>query len=76
MSQALRVNAVGELASGIAHELTQPLTALLSQSQAGLILLDQEKTGTKESGLRQALSANVREARRAGNILHRMRDYI
>jgi signal transduction histidine kinase len=76
LSQALRVNAVGELASGIAHELTQPLTALLSQSQAGLILLGQEKTGTKESGLRQALSANVREARRAGNILHRMRDYI
>lgn len=76
LSQALRVNAVGELASGIAHELTQPLTALLSQSQAGLILLEKEKTANKDSGLKQALVANVHEAQRAGKILHRMRDYI
>src|SRR5690606_2670422 len=35
LAHALRVNSMGEMASGIAHELTQPLTALLSQSQAG-----------------------------------------
>ncbi|MBZ3693269.1 sensor histidine kinase [Phyllobacterium calauticae] len=76
LSQALRVNAVGELASGIAHELTQPLTALLSQSQAGLILLEKGEAGNRDGSLKQALAANVREAQRAGKILHRMRDYI
>jgi len=74
--QASRVNAVGELASGIAHELAQPLTALLSQSQAGLILVEKGDAGNRDGSLKQALAANVREAQRAGKILHRMRDYI
>ena len=39
LAHAGRVNAMGELASGIAHELTQPLTAILGQAQAGRRLL-------------------------------------
>ncbi|NHX28401.1 two-component sensor histidine kinase, partial [Escherichia coli] len=35
LSHAARVNAMGEMASGMAHELTQPLTAILAQAQAG-----------------------------------------
>jgi len=74
LAHAARVNSLGELASGIAHELTQPLTALLSQSQAAMRLT------TMPDGdpalLAQALEANVREAKRAGLILKRMRDYI
>ncbi|MBJ3763818.1 hypothetical protein ILP92_13755 [Maribius pontilimi] len=34
LSHASRVNALGEMASGMAHELTQPLTAILAQAQA------------------------------------------
>lgn len=64
---------MGELASGIAHELTQPLTALLSQSQAALRL---EASGERPDLLKQALTANVREASRAGEILKRMRNYM
>ncbi|MGU3495754.1 sensor histidine kinase [Xanthobacteraceae bacterium A53D] len=73
LAHAARVNALGELASGIAHELTQPLTALLSQSQAAARLA---ASGHDPDLLRQALDANVREARRAGQMLARMRDYI
>lgn len=73
LAHAARVNAMGELASGIAHELTQPLTALLSQSQAALRL---ETSGEHPALLRQALTANVREASRAGEILQRMRSYM
>lgn len=73
LAHASRVNALGELASGIAHELTQPLTALLSQSQAALRLA---APGGDRARLDEALSANVREAKRAGEILQRMRDYI
>lgn len=73
LAHAARVNALGELASGIAHELTQPLTALLSQSQAARRLA---RPGSDPALLEQALEANVREARRAGEMLKRMRDYI
>ena len=73
LAHAARVNSLGELASGIAHELTQPLTALLSQSQAALRL---HHSGTDGGRLEEALDANVREARRAGDILRRMREYI
>ncbi|WP_159091581.1 ATP-binding protein [Aminobacter sp. MSH1] len=73
LAHASRVNAMGELASGIAHELTQPLTAVLSRSQAALRLAGAEKP---DLGLiSQALDVNVREAKRAGEMLKRMRDY-
>lgn len=73
LAHASRVNAMGELASGIAHELTQPLTAMLSRSQAALRLVGTEKP---DIGLiSDALEVNVREAKRAGEMLRRMRDY-
>lgn len=72
LSHAARVNALGEMASGIAHELSQPMTALLGQSQAAkrAYALDMPDV------LSQALDANIREAKRAGDILGRMRAYI
>ena len=73
LAHASRVNAMGELASGIAHELTQPLTAMLSRSQAAVRLAGTDKP---DIGLiREALEVNVREAKRAGEMLKRMRDY-
>lgn len=74
LAHAMRVNTVGEMASGIAHEITQPLTAILSQSQAGLRLA---RSGAKTSDeLVSVLEANVRHARRAGEILERLRAYV
>lgn len=73
LAHASRVNAMGELASGIAHELTQPLTAVLSRSQAALRLAGADKPDI--GMITQALDVNVREAKRAGEMLKRMRDY-
>lgn len=73
LAHASRVNSLGELASGIVHELTQPLTALLSQSQAALRLAG--KAAENPGQMTRALESNVREARRAGIILERMRAY-
>lgn len=72
LAHAGRVNALGEMASGIAHELAQPVAALLSQSQAARRAM----TLDRQDILEQALDANVREAKRAGDILGRMRAYI
>src|SRR5215210_6260427 len=70
----MRVNAVGEMASGIAHELTQPLAAILSQSQAGLRLAKTSPGLAAE--IAGVLEANVRHAKRAGAILGRLRAYV
>ncbi len=74
LAHASRVNAMGELASGIAHELTQPLTALLSQSQAALRLASMPKPDL--ALVSDVLGANVREAKRAGTMIERMRAYV
>ncbi|WP_170181713.1 sensor histidine kinase [Phreatobacter stygius] len=73
-AQATRVNAMGELASGIAHELAQPIAAILSQSQAGARLVRSEPLDRQ--AVIQALEANARLAKRAGAILDRLRDYV
>jgi signal transduction histidine kinase len=69
LAHASRVNAMGEMASGMAHELAQPLTAILSQAQAGRHLArrgDVERLGT-------VLDDTVSQAQRAANILDRLR---
>lgn len=74
LAHALRVNSMGEMASGIAHELTQPLTALLSQSQAGRRIA--ATGGLAGSPVDEVLAANVLQAKRAADILVRLRAYV
>jgi len=74
LAHAMRVNTVGEMASGIAHELTQPLTAILSRSQAGLRVARSSSPDWGE--IIGVLDANVRLAKRAGDILARLRAYV
>lgn len=73
ISHASRVNSLGELSSGIAHELTQPLTAILSQSQAGVRLVNDQ--GVQQDTVIDILNANVTQAKRASNILARLREW-
>ncbi|WP_313192672.1 ATP-binding protein [Shinella zoogloeoides] len=74
LAHALRINSMGEMASGIAHELTQPLTALLSQSQAGRRIA--AANGLADSPIDTVLAANVQQAKRAADILVRLRAYV
>jgi len=69
LAHASRVNAMGEMASGMAHELAQPLTAILSQAQAGLHLARRGDTGQ----LADVLGDTVSQAQRASDILDRLR---
>lgn len=71
LAHAARVNAMGELASGLTHELTQPLTAILAQAQAGRRLLAH---GDRDR-LASALEDTVTQARRASAILERFRNW-
>jgi len=66
-----RVNVLGELSGAIAHEVNQPLTAILSNAQAALHLLAPETPNYIE--IRGALEDIVQEDNRAGDIIQRLR---
>ncbi len=72
LAHASRVNSLGEMASGIAHELTQPLTAILTQAQAGRRLLGKGDTQAVAS----VLDELVAQARRGADILSHLRQWI
>jgi C4-dicarboxylate-specific signal transduction histidine kinase len=66
-----RLNALGELAAGMAHELNQPLTALLANTQAARRLLDEEPPDLPTA--RSAMGQAVEQARRAADVVGRLR---
>jgi signal transduction histidine kinase len=66
-----RVAGMGEIASGLAHELTQPLTAILNYSGVCILQLEQRRD-IPESVL-ELIREVVNETRRAGVICSRMR---
>jgi PAS domain S-box-containing protein len=67
----MRVSVLGELSGSIAHEVNQPLTAILSNAQAALHLLAQDSPDLVE--IRDALEEIVHEDNRAGEVIHRLR---
>lgn len=71
LGQAARLNTLGELAAGMAHELNQPLTALLASTQAAQRLLT-EATPDLDTA-RTALQRAVEQARRASAVVGRLR---
>ncbi len=72
---ASRLSAVGTLASALAHELNQPLTAIANYVSAGRDMVGDGRTET-EPMLREALDEAAKEALRAGQIIRRLRDFV
>jgi PAS domain S-box-containing protein len=70
----MRVSVLGELSGSIAHEINQPLTAILSNAQAALHLLARESPDVAE--IRDALEEIVHEDIRAGEVIHRLRSLL
>ena len=71
VAHLMRVSALGELSGSIAHEIHQPLTAILSNAQAALHLLAQKSPDLEE--IRDALQDIVDEDNRAGEVVNRLR---
>jgi len=67
----MRVASIGELSGAIAHELKQPLTAILSNAEAVQLLLAGRSRNLPK--VREAVGDIVHESRRAGAIIDRMR---
>lgn len=71
LGQVARLNTLGELAAGMAHELNQPLTAVLSNSQAARRLLAEEPP--EIDAARQAMVQAAQQAKRASAVVGRLR---
>jgi two-component system sensor kinase FixL len=70
-----RLSAMGEMASALAHELNQPLTAIINYAQATRRLVGE--TGDEgQMPLASLLDKIVQQGSRAGQIIHRLRQFI
>jgi PAS domain S-box-containing protein len=69
-----RLNIVGEMASAIAHELNQPLGAVVNYAQACLRMVTSGNHNNQK--LVNALVLTEDQARRAGEIIHQLRDFV
>ena len=69
-----RVASMGELAASIAHELNQPLTAILSNAQVAYRLIERGEADAPE--LKEILADIVADDRRAGDVIRRLRAFV
>jgi PAS domain S-box-containing protein len=69
-----RLTTMGEMASSLAHELNQPLTAITNYSMGAVAMV---KAGhTDLNTLLPALEKAASQAQRAGKIISRIRDFV
>lgn len=73
--RASRLSSMGQMASALAHELNQPLTAVINYVQACRRLLA-SGNGAALERLQETMDKAVSQANRAGQIIHRMRQFI
>ncbi len=74
LGQVARLNTLGELAGGMAHELNQPLTAVLANTQAAQRLLAEEPFDL--ATVRDAMAQAANQARRAADVVGRLRNLV
>lgn len=70
LAHLARVNVMGEMATSIAHEVSQPLTAIAAYAQACRRIVETRGANTAE--LSRHLGRIAEEAARAGDIIHRV----
>jgi C4-dicarboxylate-specific signal transduction histidine kinase len=71
LAHVTRVSTLGELTASIAHEVNQPLAAIVTYGEAGLRWLDREVPDLAE--VREALDEMINNGRRASEIIQRLR---
>lgn len=69
-----RLTALGEMASALAHELNQPLSAIANYMKGSERLLDAPSLDRDK--IKGALSSATEQALRAGHIIRRLRDFV
>src|SRR4029077_11229654 len=70
-----RLPAMGEMASALAHELTQPLSAIANYMKGSRRLLE-DRSDEQSALVRDALEKAAEQSLRAGQIIRRLRDFV
>jgi two-component system sensor kinase FixL len=74
VAHLMRVASIGELSAALAHELNQPLTAILSNAQAAQLLLARGDVDLED--IREILRDIVTDDQRAGEVISRLRNLL
>lgn len=74
LAQIARASTLGELAASIAHEVNQPLAAIVTNGHAGLRWLNAHPPDPAET--RAAIERIIRDANRAGAVITRIRRFL
>ena len=74
LAHVMRLSTMGEMASGMAHELNQPLTALISYCGTALDMT--EKIPSLPEGYIDILRRATAQAHRAGDVIRHLREFI
>jgi PAS domain S-box-containing protein len=74
LAHVARVASMGEMASAIAHEINQPLTAIANYANAALRLLKAGKLSAEETT--DTMQRLATEAERAGAVVRKMRGFV
>ncbi|HEY2483003.1 MAG TPA: PAS domain S-box protein [Caulobacteraceae bacterium] len=68
-----RLSAMGEMASSLAHELNQPLSAISNYLKGGLMVLQRENPKSRALG---PMDKAAEQSLRAGEIIRRLRNFV
>ncbi len=74
LAHVSRLGLMGEMASGISHEVNQPLAAITGYTQACLQIIQSDHPDL--NSLSEILSKTHEQTIKAGKIIHRMRDFV
>ncbi len=74
LTHSSRVNLMGQMATGLAHELNQPLLAISQNMDTALYLLKEKSGDSAEFG--DILQETDRHAHRAGDIIKALRGFV
>ncbi|MFQ5509662.1 MAG: PAS domain S-box protein [Leptospirillia bacterium] len=74
LAHVTRLSTLGEMASGLAHEINQPLAAISNFAHGSIERI--EKGNIAADGMRQSLGEIASQAERAGDIVRHMRSMV
>ena len=74
LAHVTRVSSMGEMASAIAHEINQPLTAIANYTYASVRML--RSGAATQDEILEVLQRVAGEAERAGEVVRRMRSFV
>jgi PAS domain S-box-containing protein len=73
LAHATRVTTLGEMSASIAHEINQPLAALVTNAESALRLLSRDVPEIEDA--RAGIADVIKDGHRAGEVIRRIRDF-